>query len=221
MWLARLKGSGLWVEKWLRHQRRDAYWEHGSICEDFSAVQCPVMAASGWADGYTNSVFRLLEKLDVPRQGLVGPWSHRYPHQGLPGPAIGFPEPEAASPLDWQTIEPPEHAWRVGHDMATETFSMHAVNDSGTIHLLPNDLRIRRRSVETFSVRAGEIDSARGETLYTRSFRREDWAVVTRTHTIMTSDAENFYLWARLAADEGDLRFYEHETEHTIPRDHV
>nr|WP_231362397.1 CocE/NonD family hydrolase [Thioalkalivibrio sp. ARh3] len=90
MWFQRLEGSGLWLEKWLRHQRRDDYWKHGSICEDWSAVQTPVMAVSGWADGYSNAVFRLLAGLQVPRQGLVGPWSHKYPHQGVPGPAIGF-----------------------------------------------------------------------------------------------------------------------------------
>ncbi len=90
MWLQRLKHSGLWLEKWLRHQRRDEYWRHGSICEDWSAVHCPVMAVSGWADGYSNAVFRLLSHLKSPRLGLIGPWSHKYPHQGVPGPAIGF-----------------------------------------------------------------------------------------------------------------------------------
>lgn len=90
MWMERLEGSGLWLEKWLEHQRRDAYWEQGSVCEDFSAIQCPVYAVSGWADGYSNAVFRLLANLDAPRKGLIGPWSHRYPHFGTPGPAIGF-----------------------------------------------------------------------------------------------------------------------------------
>ena len=90
MWIERMRGSGLWVEKWLRHQRRDDYWRHGSICEDYSAVACPVLAVSGWADGYSNSVFRLMERLEVPRKGLIGPWSHKYPHQGEPGPAVGF-----------------------------------------------------------------------------------------------------------------------------------
>jgi hypothetical protein len=90
MWHDRLRGSGLWLERWLRHQRRDDYWRHGSVCEDYSAIRCPVLAVSGWADGYSNSVFRLLAALDVPRLGLVGPWSHKYPHLGQPGPAIGF-----------------------------------------------------------------------------------------------------------------------------------
>ena len=90
MWQQRLRGSGLWLAEWLRHQRRDAYWQHGSICENYADITCPVLAVSGWADGYTNSVFRLLAALDVPRKGLIGPWSHKYPHLGQPGPAVGF-----------------------------------------------------------------------------------------------------------------------------------
>ncbi|SNR42792.1 hypothetical protein SAMN06265360_105223 [Haloechinothrix alba] len=90
LWLQRLKRSGLWLEEWLLHQRRDEYWRHGSICEDYSAVQCAVLAVSGWADGYTNAVFRMLENLSAPCKGLVGPWGHKYPHMGEPGPAIGF-----------------------------------------------------------------------------------------------------------------------------------
>ncbi|QJQ96482.1 MULTISPECIES: CocE/NonD family hydrolase [Halomonadaceae] len=90
MWFERLKGSGLWLEPWLRHQRRSEYWTASSVYRDYSAIQCPVFAVGGWADGYTNTVFRLLEHLDAPRKGLIGPWGHKYPHQGIPGPAIGF-----------------------------------------------------------------------------------------------------------------------------------
>ena len=31
-----------------------------------------------------------MEKLKAPCIGLVGPWGHAYPHNALPGPAIGF-----------------------------------------------------------------------------------------------------------------------------------
>ena len=34
--------------------------------------------------------FALLEGLDVPRKGLIGPWAHNYADQAQPGPAIGF-----------------------------------------------------------------------------------------------------------------------------------
>ncbi|RXV58535.1 peptidase S15 [Roseovarius sp. A46] len=94
MWLERLEGSGLWLKNWLGHQRRDEFWRHGSICEDWSRVRVPVYAVSGWADGYCRSVFRLMENLQGPKKGLVGPWAHRYPHLGEPGPAIGFLQEE-------------------------------------------------------------------------------------------------------------------------------
>jgi putative CocE/NonD family hydrolase len=90
MWQARLEGSGLWVKTWFSHQRRDAFWKHGSVCEDWSKIQIPVYAVSGWADGYCRSVFRLMENLHGPKKGLVGPWAHRYPHIGQPQPDMHF-----------------------------------------------------------------------------------------------------------------------------------
>ncbi|WP_135503252.1 CocE/NonD family hydrolase [Roseovarius aestuariivivens] len=90
MWEERLDGSGLWLEKWLQHQTRDEFWKHGSVCEDISDIQVPVYAVSGWADGYCRAVFRLIETLQSPAKGIVGPWSHKYPHQGEPGPAIDW-----------------------------------------------------------------------------------------------------------------------------------
>ena len=90
MWLERMEKSPPFVEAWLTHQRRDAFWQHGSVCEDFSAITCPVYAIGGWADGYSNPVFRLLEGLPGPRKGLIGPWAHAYPEFALPNPKIGF-----------------------------------------------------------------------------------------------------------------------------------
>jgi len=89
-WLDRMEHTPPYIEAWLNHQRRDAFWQHGSVREDYSAITCPVYAVGGWADGYTNAVPRLLDGLSVPRKGLIGPWSHTYPEQGVPGPAIGF-----------------------------------------------------------------------------------------------------------------------------------
>ena len=33
---------------------------------------------------------RLLERLAVPRKGLIGPWAHAYPHFAFPGPQFEF-----------------------------------------------------------------------------------------------------------------------------------
>jgi putative CocE/NonD family hydrolase len=90
MWLERLEHAVAYPALWMQHQRRDAYWQHGSVCEDYSAIRCPVYAVGGWADGYTNAVGRLLAGLECPRKGLIGPWAHNWPHDALPGPSVGF-----------------------------------------------------------------------------------------------------------------------------------
>ncbi|MGM0594283.1 MAG: CocE/NonD family hydrolase [Pseudomonadota bacterium] len=479
MWFERLEGSGLWLEKWLRHQRRDEYWQHGSVCEDWSAIQCPVMAVSGWADGYSNAVFRLLQGLQVPRQGLVGPWSHKYPHQGVPGPAIGFlqeslrwwdhwlkaketgimdepmlrawmqesvppdtyydcrpgrwvgepnwpsphieeqslylsrpatlesnpnavekeeamtiqsplsvglyagkwcsyaatpdlphdqreedggalvfdsaplaaplellgnpwldlelsvdrpvamvavrlsdlapddkatrvtygllnlthrngseqPEPlepgrryrvavklndigyslpaghrlrialstsywplawpapqpvrltvysgqsrlrlpvrpprpdedsrihfappEAAPPMTTETLEPGRHSWRVIRDLGTDVATLEVINDNGTVYLPAADLAMQLSAKEWYSYRGYEVDSVRGETIWRRGYRRGDWQVSTVTRTVLTSDAENFYIHAELDAYEGENRIYADNWNVTIKRDLV
>ena len=59
-WRDRLERTPPFVEPWLSHQRRDDYWRHGSACEDYAAIRCPVFAIGGWTDGYTDAVLRLL-----------------------------------------------------------------------------------------------------------------------------------------------------------------
>lgn len=90
MWLERLEENDPWVAKWLSYQRRDGYWKHGSVIEDYGAIQVPVYVVGGWADTYNNAVPRLLAGLKGPRKGLIGPWAHTFPERGTPGPAIGF-----------------------------------------------------------------------------------------------------------------------------------
>ena len=88
MWRERLESNSIPLISWLKHQQRDGFWQHGSVCEDYDAIDCAVYAVGGWTDGYTDAIFRLMENLKGPRRALVGPWTHVYPHFGFPGPAI-------------------------------------------------------------------------------------------------------------------------------------
>jgi putative CocE/NonD family hydrolase len=90
MWLERLHHEPLLLRTWLRHQTRDEYWKHGSVCEHPGAITAACYLVGGWADGYSNAVPRMLATLTCPKKGLIGPWAHRYPHFATPGPAIGF-----------------------------------------------------------------------------------------------------------------------------------
>jgi len=90
MWGRRLAGAAPALPTWLSRQRRDAYWRHGSVCEDYGAMECAVYMVGGWADGYRDAIFRMLEHYRGPIKALIGPWCHTLPHHGEPGPAIGF-----------------------------------------------------------------------------------------------------------------------------------
>ena len=88
-WLARLEAEPFLAPRWASHQARDAYWKHGSVSEDYSRLQAKVLSISGWADNYMNTSAHLVG--NVPgAQAIVGPWVHQYPHQAVPGPAMGF-----------------------------------------------------------------------------------------------------------------------------------
>ena len=95
---------------WLGHPHRDAYWKHGSVCEDFAAIEAPMLAVGGWGDAYKNAVPRLVKGLRaeeghhraldpqisafrrsrsrhrIPAGGaaLVGPLAEGRNHRGLP-----------------------------------------------------------------------------------------------------------------------------------------
>ncbi|PYE84009.1 CocE/NonD family hydrolase [Pseudoroseicyclus aestuarii] len=90
MWLERLEKNPDWAEDWFRHQRRDDYWRHASICEGFDAVQIPALVIAGWADGYRNTPIKAIEGLGPQAKALIGPWVHKYPHFAWPKPRVDF-----------------------------------------------------------------------------------------------------------------------------------
>src|SRR5262249_3379330 len=89
-WLERLRNTPEWVAQWLTHQRRDAYWQYGSVSEDYAAIRCPVYAIGGRGGAPRNAGARPLAPLKAPSKGVGAPHGHGWPLLGVPGPAIGF-----------------------------------------------------------------------------------------------------------------------------------
>jgi uncharacterized protein len=132
MWLDRLQQAILPPAEWLGHQHRDDFWRHGSVIEDLSAIQVPVLAVSGWADGYTGTVFDLVEGLGASGtvcKGIVGPWGHKYPQDGIPGPAIGFLQEAARWWNQWLREEPTG----VGDDPAMRLWLESSITPAGHV----------------------------------------------------------------------------------------
>ncbi|WP_020008100.1 CocE/NonD family hydrolase [Salinicoccus albus] len=110
MWLDRMENTPPFIEEWVSHQTRDDYWKHGSVGENYGDIKIPVLTMSGWADGYTDALFRLMNNLDVPKKGIVGPWAHEFPDTAIPGPQMGYLQ-EVTEWLDkWMTDKScPDH----------------------------------------------------------------------------------------------------------------
>jgi predicted acyl esterase len=90
-WHARIAEHEPWLLTWMHHQRDDAYWRHGSVRPAYDRIEIPTMIVAGWADGYRNNSFRMMERLGqngVPRRLLAGPWSHAATSSSAPGPRI-------------------------------------------------------------------------------------------------------------------------------------
>lgn len=96
-WLARLESLEAFPELWRAHPTRDAYWRRGAACGRAADIRCPVLLFGGLEDPYRDAIPRLLAGLGGPRRAVLGPWAHRYPHLGVPGPALDF----AAEVLRW------------------------------------------------------------------------------------------------------------------------
>jgi predicted acyl esterase len=79
IWKERLNNLIPLDSYWIKHQNRDQYWRHGSICEDYSKILCPVLLIGGFADLYTDPVFRLINQLKCPKRAIIGPWGHQWP----------------------------------------------------------------------------------------------------------------------------------------------
>lgn len=89
-WLERLDDHHPFIDAWLCHQTRDAYWKRASVCEAYQDIRVPVCGYGGWVDPYTNTVMRLARNLSVPARSVIGPWAHQFPHIATPEPSIGF-----------------------------------------------------------------------------------------------------------------------------------
>jgi len=88
MWRERLGATPQWLPDWLTHQTRDAFWRHGSPCEDYRAITAPTLLIGGWLDPYVDGMLELLANLEAPKRAVIGPWGHYRPATGVPGPTL-------------------------------------------------------------------------------------------------------------------------------------
>lgn len=95
-WLRRVDETPAWLIEWLAHPVDGPTWRRGSIRlgpdgTGYGRMACPTMLIVGWADGYRNNSFRVVEQYarsGLPWRLLAGPWVHAAPNRARPGPNV-------------------------------------------------------------------------------------------------------------------------------------
>jgi len=87
-WKRRVDDLVPWVGRWVEEQTYNDYWKHGSLRTGYDRIVCPMMIVAGWADGYRNATFRVMEQVGAPTKILFGPWPHASVETCKPGPNI-------------------------------------------------------------------------------------------------------------------------------------
>jgi predicted acyl esterase len=93
-WRARVEGLEPWLLRWLEEQADGPYWRQGSLRPTDERIACPTMLVAGWADGYRNATFRMLERLRAGPAAVRALEPHGHRHLGAraadrPGPRAG------------------------------------------------------------------------------------------------------------------------------------
>lgn len=308
-WRHRLNTTPPFGEIWLSHQRRDGYWQHGSVCEDgdqrgdnalslcYTTVEQPETAVLGhprimlslrvdqpqaalgvrlcdvapggesalvsWGlynlshrHGHANPEPMPLDtavSVTVPLKLLghtlkqnhrwqvaISPtfWPHLWPSPHpvsltiescalvLPIRMAGaddgilrpFSLPACAAPIDVAQISPSDSAYSIQFDRIQNSATIIHRTDSGN-QRFPDGLSLWDVALDQFEIMEHNPLSAQATSKRTRTLGRGDWQVRIITHSEMTSDATNFYVYNHLTAYEGDQTFFERVWNKTIPRD--
>jgi len=90
-WFERLDSLEPIVDKVIAHQRFDSYWNASAVNHRVAELGVPAFVVSGIAEPVMSSHdTAIVAGARTPVFGIVGPWGHKRPHDGVPGPAIGY-----------------------------------------------------------------------------------------------------------------------------------
>ena len=131
---------------------------------------------------------------------------------------IGFLEAEGSRSGDVQQLSDGRHNWRVIRELDRDYSTLEVINDNGAYRLEDINLIAERKAEEWYSYQGDNFQSARGETVWHRRFKRSDWEVRTATRTVLRCDASSFFLDAELDAYEGERRVYSQDWNRRIKR---
>jgi putative CocE/NonD family hydrolase len=73
-----------WSLAYMKHQRDGAFWR--APLRPLEELKVPAFLIGGLADGYRDSIPRMLERVKSPLKVWIGPWNHSFPNDSDYGP---------------------------------------------------------------------------------------------------------------------------------------
>ncbi len=77
-----------WFLTYKKHQTDGPFWRQNSLRWQYDRLNIPAFLIGGLADGYRDSIPRMLVHIKAPMRAVLGPWNHAWPDDGVPGPLI-------------------------------------------------------------------------------------------------------------------------------------
>jgi hypothetical protein len=114
-----------------------------------------------------------------------------------------FPPAEIAPPEPIEKLRPDQRRQTIDRDVinAATTFAIH--QDSGRIRYSNHGLELDDISNHTITIQDDNPLSMKQTVAYRLEYKRDDWQTVMETESILTADAEHFYVSNKLDAYEG------------------
>lgn len=135
-------------------------------------------------------------------------------------PAPQFTPPERQTAERSTILRPPSHS-RQDERLDDGSQRLRIITDGGLVRQEGSGIENSRHITETWDIRHDDPLSARHEVQWRIALGRGDWQTRTQTRTLMTCDAEQFHVTARLEAFEGETRLLARDWQFSIPRDGV
>ena len=133
-------------------------------------------------------------------------------------PEYTFSDPECAKPWSRTTIRPPSYSKKVITDQTNEAVTLEIFDDHGIVEDDHHKLQMGTIVREKFSIHPDDPLCASGEVHWTQTLKRNKWNIRTEIYNSLTSDKQNFYMFAKVKAYEDEKLIFEKDFNEKISR---
>ena len=134
---------------------------------------------------------------------------------------LDFAKNEGSQPNSKTQISEGNYSRIVNFNTDTGMVTTTLTDISGTSRFDDHGLELELNNTDVISILPKDPNSAKLDSVYTSKWSRGDWSCSSKTHYIMTSDKDNFYLDIKITASEGATEIFSDAYVSTIKRNSV